>query len=268
MIKIKSKYIIVISLILILLISGCKKAECQADSDCTSKTCNNVKCVEKKCRYDIIRNCCGNGMEEATENTKPGNKCTCPADYGTCEGKGKMTINGREYDATYLKYFCNTGNKCVYGVDEADVIETNVVDERDIGFFKLETQTTFNKPFNVLEDKFKFQIKLKDTGEDLVPPVKITNIQLKEGEVLFGEKILDEKLSKVGDSINKDIPVIYRPALIEEERTLSYKLDYEYTRKVKTDRNDDGSWNYKEELVRDSYEKRFSSKVFFVNPGE
>lgn len=227
-----------------------------------------VSCVEKKCKYSPVMNCCGNSIEEKIENGKPGSKCTCPEDYGICEGKGQLTIRNRQYDATYIQYFCNSQNKCVFGVDATDTIESKLVDERDLSFFILETQTTFNRPFNVLTDKFKFQVKLKDDGEDLVLPVKITNIQLKEGEILFGEENLNEALKAVGSVINTEIQVDYRPTQIEEERSLSYKLDYQYTKKVKTTRKDDGTWNYKEELVRDSYEKRFSSKIFFVNPGE
>lgn len=264
MFKIKSKYVIIAFLIFIVLISGCKKVECKVNADCSSKKCNTVKCLDKKCQYSPVLNCCGNAVCEEPEE----NKCTCDIDCGKCEGKGKLTIRNRQYDATYLKYLCNVENKCVLGVDEKDITEIKLVDERDIGFFVLETQTTFNKPFNVLQDKFKFQIKLKDVREDLIPPVKITNIQLKEGEILFGEKTLNKELNSVGDIINTEIPVDYRPTEIEEERTLSYKLDYEYTKKVKTTRNEDGSWNYENQVVRDSYEKRFSSKVFFVNPGE
>jgi len=265
--KINRKYLIIAFLLLILFVSSCK-SECKVSPDCDSKKCMSVSCVEKKCQYSIVKNCCGNGIEEKLENGKQGDKCTCPGDYGNCEGKGQLTIRNRQYDAAYLKYFCNTREKCVFGVDAKDVIESKLVDERDLSFFILETQTTFNKPFNVLEDTFKFQVKLKDAGEDLVLPVKITNVQLKENEILFGEETLDKTLNSVGRVINTEIGVEYRPTQIEEEHSLSYKLDYQYTKKVKTSRKDNGTWDYKEEVVRDSYEKRFSSRIFFVNPGE
>jgi len=227
----------------------------------------SASCVKKKCQYSVVKNCCGNGIEEKLENGKQGDKCTCSEDFGKCEGKGSLEIRGRQYDAAYLKYLCNPQKKCIFGVDPKEVIESKLVDERDISFFILETQTTFNKPFNVLADKFKFQVKLKDAGEDLVLPVKISNIQLKEGEILFGEKNLDKSLNNVGSIINAEIAVDFRPTQIEEEHSLSYKLDYQYTKKVKTTRTN-GTWDYKEELVRDSYERRFSSRIFFVNPGE
>ena len=226
-----------------------------------------ASCVKKKCQYSAVKNCCGNGIPEKLENGKQGDKCTCSEDYGICEGIGQLTIRERQYDAAYLKYICSPNKKCIFGVDPKDITESKLVDERDISFFILETQTAFNKPFNVLADNFKFQVKLKDAGEDLVLPVKITNIQLKEGEVLFGEKILDKTLNSVGSTINAEIGVDYRPTKIEEEHSLGYKLDYQYTKKVKTTRNN-GTWDYKEEIVRDSYERRFSSKIFFVNPGE
>ena len=104
--------------------------------------------------------------------------------------------------------------------------------------------------------------------KELVYLIVITNIQLKQGEIFFGEKALNGYLSKVGSAIDAVIPVTYRPEEIEKELSLSYKLDYQYIKKVKTTRKDGGTYKYDEELVRDSYEKRFSSKVFFVNPGE
>lgn len=266
MYKIRHKYIIIIFLILIVLISGCKKVECEVNSDCSSKKCNTVKCVDKKCQYSITENCCGNKLKEEIEDGKPGNKCTCPEDYGKCEGKGEIQIGSRTYDTEYLKYLCEN-DECVFGVDEEDIKELTLLDERDFSYFKLETLTTFNQPFDTRKDNFNFRITLKDTSEDLVLPVKINKIILRDGEVLFGEKDVEQVLNDIGEKITVEVPVTYDLEQLEEERRLSYKMDYEYTKKVKDERLADGSYSYKDELVRDDYENRFQTKIFFLRSG-
>ena len=64
------------------------------------------------------------------------------------------------------------------------------------------------------------------------------------------------------------MPIDYQLSDIEEERQLSYKLRFEYTKRVRKDRNPDGTYNYENELVRDEYQKFFGSKIFFVRTGE
>lgn len=213
-------------------------------------------------------NCCGNSVKEATEDGLPGNECTCPADYGACEGAATIEIRNREYPAKYLKKFCDSNNQCVFGVDPDEVVERKLVDERSTSFFTLETQTTFNNPFNIQKDRFHFKIILRDGSEELVLPIKIISVKLKEGEILYGEKTVNNVLNNIGESVSTIIPVSYQPAEVEEERPISYKIDYEYTKRVKKDRNPDGTYNYDEAIERESFEKRFTSKIYFVDPGE
>lgn len=222
-----------------------------------------MKCVDKKCSYTIIKNCCGNKLKEETENGKTGSKCTCPEDYGKCEGKGKVKIGSKTYDAQYLKYFCEN-DECIFGVDKEDITKATLLDERDFKYFKIDASTTFNRPFDTKKDSFNFQITLTDTSDDLVLPVKINKITLREGEVLFGEKSVGRTLNNIGDKITAEVPMTYGLDQPEEEIRLSYKLDYEYTKKVKDKRLEDGSYTYKEEVVRDDYENRFQTKIFFV----
>ena len=44
-------------------------------------------------------------------------------------------------------------------------------------------------------------------------------------------------------------------------------MNYEYTQKVKDERLQNGSYSYKDELVRDDYQKRFTAKITFVRSG-
>ena len=151
-------------------------------------------------------------------------------------------------------------------MDKEDVKETTLLDERDLSYFKLETLATFNKPFDTRKDTFKFRITLKNTHDDLVLPIKINKILLKDGEILFGERNVDQILNGIGDQVTVRVPVTYELEQPEEQRGLSYKLNYEYTKKVK-DKFVNGSYTYKEELVRDDYERKFQTKIFLVKSG-
>ena len=105
MFKINHKFLFGMLLLSIFLF-GCAKPECKVNSDCSPMACKTVSCVDNECSYNIIKNCCGNRLKEDIENGKSGNKCTCPEDYGECEGKVQVKVGSREYDAQYLKYLC------------------------------------------------------------------------------------------------------------------------------------------------------------------
>jgi hypothetical protein len=268
--KIRKSHLLflILSISALLLINGCKKAECEVNSDCSDRACSTVSCVDKQCKYNSVPNCCGNGIPESLENGKTGNKCTCPDDYGVCEGKGEIEAGVRTKYTEYLKYLCDENQQCVFGVDKEDVRPISLVDEREFSFFKLETTITFNDPFDVNTGNFKFRFVVKDDDEDLVFPIKLTKIILTDGEVLFGEKNLEILLNGVRDTASISVPVSYRLDQLEEERRLSYKLDYEHNIRIKDKRLDNGTYSYKEELRRDEYENKFSEKIFLIKSGE
>src|SRR3989338_8316155 len=115
--KIKFKFLlfVVASFMLLALINGCAKpVECKIDSDCEKRTCSVASCVDNKCKYSTVQNCCGNKIKESSEDGKVGNSCTCPEDYGICEGKAKVQVGGRTYDAEYLQYICKN-DECISG---------------------------------------------------------------------------------------------------------------------------------------------------------
>ena len=142
-----------------------------------------------------------------------------------------------------------------------------LLDERDFKFFVLETTVTFDEPFDVTKDTFAFRISLKDDSEDIIFPIKLNKIILKDGEVLFGEKELNLLLNAVGDSITINVPVIYRLKQAEEVRGLTYQINYEYNKRVITKRFLNGSVSYDFEFVRDDYQKRFTTKIILVKSG-
>lgn len=266
--KIKFRYfsiIILLAVSLIFLIS-CTKAECKTDSGCLEKTCAVASCTDKQCKYTATKNCCGNQVKEKIEDQKPGNKCTCPADYGRCDGKVQLTKGSRSYDAKYLKYFCEN-EECKSGVPSEDIAAKTLIDERDFKFFKVETTVKFNDPFDIGKDRFNFRMTITNDNEDIVFPIKMNKIILKDGEIFLGEKDLDLFLNGVGESINFNVPLSYELVQPEESRGLTYKINYEYTKRVVAKRLPDGSLSYGFEFVRDDYEKRFSTKVNLVRAG-
>lgn len=243
---------------------GCSSTppECKADSDCAKKACNTVKCEKKKCDYTVKKNCCGNGMKEETEDGKKGNTCACPADYGKCEGRGKIKAGTKEVDAKYLERICKD-DKCVLDVNKDNVNEIQLIDDKFLKFFRLESIISFNKPFIINKDKINIKFTLKDVENDLVFPIKITNIKFIKGEYFYGETPLDIEFTAVGNYSEISIPLDYEMQSIEEEKILGFRIDYEYLYKVKVGKNDTEIRGPE----RTMYDKQFGEKIFFVSAG-
>ena len=276
MAKIKSnKFLLFLLLIVsILILSSCGKAECKTSSDCPSQPCKISKCEDRKCAYTTKANCCGNRINESIENGKPGNKCTCPQDYGKCEGKAQVKIGSRTEDAAYAQYYCDYNNECVLGVDKKDVLPQNVLDTINTGFFKASSVLKYNKPFDMNRDIFEVKITLDDIHKDLVLPVKITGIKslfngdYSRSELLIAEKSLDNFLSSIGESTAISVPLNlgYRPQEAEEAGSLKYVVDYSYTKKVPSGRTPSGDTLYKEEISREKFNSP-TKQAFFVRTG-
>src|SRR3989344_5946631 len=166
MVKINRSLLFFFLIAAIVVISGCAKAECKTSSDCLSRQCTIPTCEEKKCVYGSQPNCCGNRINESIEDGKPGNQCTCPADYGKCEGKAKIKIGARIEDAAYVRYVCSPDDQCAFGVEKDDVVPQNFLNSINPGFFKASSIEKYNKPFDIKKDSFIFKITLDDAGKD------------------------------------------------------------------------------------------------------
>jgi|GEM_PF-1208606 hypothetical protein len=257
--------------VIILMISGCSKTECKTSADCGQRTCFLSKCQDKKCAYELQRNCCGNRINESIENGKPGNQCTCPQDYGKCEGKGRIRIGSRTEDAQYVKYFCNVDSQCVLGVDKREISPQNFLDTINPGFFKASSIIKYGKPFDAAKDRFEFAITLDDAGKDLVLPVTITNVKLffsgefSRTELLIAEMEFNSVLNGVGDKAILNIPINldYRPQELEESGGLRYALDYVHKKKVLSGKTANGTNIFSDETVRASFTSP-SKPVFLV----
>lgn len=259
-----------------MIIAGCTKAECKTSSDCAApKPCAIPKCEKSKCAEIQQINCCGNNIKESIENGKPGSKCTCPQDYGKCEGKGKVAIGSRTEDTRYLTYYCNADSQCVFGFDENEVFPQNFLDSiNDIrGFFKVSSVLKYNTPFDISKDSFEITISLDDTNNDLVLPVQLTRMKLFFNSQYGGAEqlIADQELSSILNGVGEEakisaIPNLgYRPKEAEESGSLRYSIDYVYTKRVLSGRVN-GTNVYNNEIARATFTAA-SKPIFFVRIG-
>ena len=263
--------LIMLSVLVLLMLSSCSRAECKTTSDCLPKTCSIPICGEGKCVYNEQKNCCGNSLQEPFEDGKPGDKCTCPQDYGNCEGIPKVKIGSREQDATYARYQCNSYNRCVLGVDDKDVSIQTFLDTINSESLEASSIVKYNKPFDMKKDSFEIKVTIDDAKDTLVMPVQFTGIKLlytgvsSRSEQLIAEKETDASIGKVGDSAAISVPlnVGYKPEEVEEAGSFRYVIDYSYTKKVQTGRATDGSPVYQEEFTRQKYNSP-SRQVFLV----
>ncbi len=276
MIEIKRRHIVLFLFFAIALIaiSGCAKAECRTSADCSPRTCFQPKCEGKKCAYTIQSNCCGNRINDTIEDGKPGSQCTCPQDYGKCEGKGKVKVGSRTDDATYAHYYCNANSQCVLGVEKTDIAPQNFLDTIDIGLFRASSVARYNRPFDAKRDSFEFTVTLDNVGKDLVLPIILTKVRLlfsseyARTEQLIAEHDLSAALNGVGDSaaINAPLNLNYKPYDVEETGGLRYVIDYVYKKKSVSGKTANGTNIYSDETVRASFTAPVKP-VFFVRSG-
>ena len=81
-----------VALLLIVFTLGCVEKECETGADCLSKDCQKADCVNNKCSYSAVPDCCGNEICEVGE-TYPG----CAADCPNCDDNNECTIDDYDY---------------------------------------------------------------------------------------------------------------------------------------------------------------------------
>lgn len=275
MIKIKKVHILFLLLVAsAIIISSCAKPECRTSADCGQRTCYISKCEEKKCSYALQRNCCGNSINESIENGKVGNQCTCPQDYGKCDGKGRIRIGSRTEDAQYVEYYCNVDNQCVLGTERKDAAPQNFLDSINVGLFKASSVVKYSRPFDTSRDAFEFSITLDDVGKDLMLPIFITHAKVlysseyARTELLIADKELDSILNGVGDKTTAILPLTlnYRPQELEEQGSIRYSIDYTYKKQIITGKGANNTNIYSNETVRAAFTAPVKP-VFFVRSG-
>ncbi len=251
MYKIKYKNILLILLLisLILFFSGCG-GECKKSSDCPSKTCYIVNCINKECAETPKENCCGNDICEKTET-----KCSCKKDCGECTGKV----------GTYLEYLCD-GNDCITGIKEETIKKTSFTDKisiRNVG--DISATYAYDQPFNIDESLFSVRFVL-EKKESNIEYVKINKINVYEEldrlgvqVQTYGEKIIDQILWDTKSEIVNDVILSGFPSNItEDEKTLTVELIYEYAKLYRGDTT----------ITSGSYKKQLKDIIYLINPSK
>ncbi len=234
-------FLFIISLIFIV---SCSR-ECNKAFDCKPRTCYTPKCVGGLCEYNPKDNCCGNGIKDDIEDGKPGNECTCPQDYGRCEGtKGE-----------FLEKYCK-GDECVWGVPEDEIQRLVFSEDKTLNIFDIELITKYDDPFVMGTSNITIKINLKDDDEKLVYPIVFKKFRLFERNLLLGQVSTNLRLDQVGDSIEVKVPFDFSMNEPEEKKTVTLKVDYEYIY----------STSQGNQLKRDNFQEVYSNKFMFVNP--
>lgn len=256
--KLWNVLLIIIFLISILSFTACSKAECEKSSDCrTGNPCIIGRCIDGKCTTTINQDCCGNGVCEANDGE---NKCTCEKDCGMCEGKVKYNITTtrgiKTLEAQYAQSLCEN-NICIVGVAASDVNELKHTNEVDVrGGFKAEVLTVLNTPFDISKESINVRVTLKDLDTDVVDGISFKSIQILSGSELMGEKLINNKLSSVGNLFTEELSLSSAQSIVEEERRIEIKIGYEY---VVDERGE-------QVIKRDDSKNKLTEEIIFIKP--
>lgn len=254
----KTILIILITILLISLISfisGCAQKECRRDSQCNQLSCHTAACVENTCVYTAIPDCCGNNKCELSET-----RCTCSVDcQPACVGDVilEKTLY-KNVTSDYLKYVCNDEQMCEVQVKQELQKPVTVVDLRKMPKLTLDMELFYNQPFDIVNDKMKVTVRLKDVDKRIKLPVVIKKIQVISGQELMGSRNINEKLTSVDAYTTIEMPVTAEIDGRQDERQVRVKIEYDI-QEFKTD-NDINQ-------IRDTIEKTFSDKIMFVETG-
>jgi hypothetical protein len=250
------RYLILFAMALLLL-SACEKPECEKASDCSDRKCNTVKCGDGKCQYTPEKGCCGNLM---CEKDLGESFCNCESDCSKDKCEGMVEVDKNKYGpikAQYLQRYCEE-DKCVVGVPQDKIRQITLLDEKQLRTMKVTSTVTMNKPFNIDTDYLTINLAVRELGADIMPPVRVTGIKVTSGEQLWAIKKTNHTIEKSGEEFIETVPLTYMPQKLEEEKTVSIKIDYEYKQIID---KQNGT-----RQISDTYENPLSERLFLVNP--
>jgi len=218
-------------------------SSCDDQNSCTRDYCQAS--TDYFCAHDLLnRACCGNNVCDAGENT-----CLCPEDCGSCD----------QLVGEYVEYAC-VDDACVTRLRDAAVVEPiTLIDSNLWSDFKIDTKTTFNKPFSIKDDVFTIGFELINKKEG-VRDILIKKAQMTDGNELLGEITFAKAMDTVGTIQIVKLPMNFVKNIAdEEEKNLRLKIYYDY----QPPPNSKGEYGPKRinQIYTISY-----SKVIFVNP--
>lgn len=85
---------VILILALVIFIIGCAEKECKIESDCLVKGCQQAQCINNKCEYSLLNDCCGNDLCEVGESYPE-----CAADCPNCDDDNKCTDDSFDFHA-------------------------------------------------------------------------------------------------------------------------------------------------------------------------
>jgi hypothetical protein len=255
-------FFLIVMMLAVVLLAGCgEKAECKVNTDCgTPKTCFSSKCTENKCVSTPQLGCCGNSICEADKGES---YCSCEKDCADEKCEGLIVIEKTKYSTLYTKYLrklCDNSTKtCIAGVAPTDVHEIPLLDEKQATNFKFSSVIKFNKPFDVTKDRISIDLTVRDISADVVPPIKFTEISIISGEMLYADKTINQVFTAPGQSFSETIPISYVPQKLEEEKSITIKIYYEYNKTI------DAKQGITKRMT-ETYENTLNERIFLVNP--
>ncbi len=222
---------IFVGIFLLIFLFGCEKLECTAAGDCAEQTGKTASCVEGKCSYSPILHVCGNGLCEKTENENP---CSCPNDckIPKCEGKYKLTIDGKTEDARVLTLYCGE-NKCKIGV-KTQVLRYLKEMERETPFGKLKFKIDYPEPLDITKrDFFTLTIQLIEFERDVS---KERGVELYQISFFSKDRLAEKPLNNVFLKelrVSREIKIPLSITRLPQRELLTnvgMRIDYGFTR--------------------------------------
>jgi len=217
----QKRFIVILSIVALLILIACTKAECKTAADCTAKSSKafTISCAASKCVYNPIPGVCGNYQCETGET-----KGNCELDCGKCEGK----VAGSQY-LVYSK----TGNTCVQDVPIALIQPVYSTADVPSAGDRFKIDTIYNQPFNMKKDVFKLTFTLAQQSPQN-RDIHLTTAELsattkdKRAITLARQNI--DKYLWTGGSAEQELILDFPTAEIEGELTnVALKVQYEYT---------------------------------------
>lgn len=229
------------------LVAACaeeKPNECEKSSDCRQETCKTTQCVSGGCTYNTKTNCCGNKQQDQMEDGKPGNACSCPKDYGNCSGIVKTTVKGKEKNAQYVTQYCDVTSQCVKGVEPKTIVPIVLTQQLKHALYTLDVIIAYPNPLIINKDSVSLKLTLREVKPDLDLPLTLKRIMIVDNQRLFGQLNTNQVFNTVDKTIELSVPVTGETGLLESKLSLTYKIDEKHAKRIKGNKNPDGSYQY------------------------
>ncbi len=212
----KKRFMVVVFIVALLFLVGCKKAECETDADC-QRTGFAGTCVDEDCVYEPVPGVCGN-LECEPEAGET--QATCEIDCGECQGA----------TGQYLEWM-PIQDQCLEGIKNQKPIV--MTDEIKAGGDTFRITTNYQEPFNMRKDVFSITITLASQGtynsNEVIKGVTLTGTTADRRTVTLAEKQLNRPIFP-GQDVQEDMIISFPTA--EKEGAFSsllLKVDFGYS---------------------------------------